>query len=118
MLKKARVVLIFLIFLILLSFLPSISNFDYMKNDDIQQPKYSASLEGAENIVITNLYREVNLSGYGFASFEESLSITNFNDNPITSIMIGIPLADSEDLVFFKSTGDKGNTYLLNAHMW
>jgi len=112
MLKKVRVLLIFLIFVILLSFLPSISNFDHMKNDDIQQPKYSASLEGAENIVITNLYREVNLSGYGFASFEESLSITNFNDNPITSIMVGIPLADSDDLIFFKSTGDKGNTLL------
>jgi len=95
-----------------ISFLPSLSDFDYKENDDIQQPKYSASLEGAENIVITNLYREVNLSGYGVVIFEESLSITNFNNNPVTSILIGIPLADSEDLVFFKTTGDRGNTLL------
>jgi hypothetical protein len=110
MLKKVRAPLIFLIALIFLSFLPSISDFDYMENDDIQQPTYSASLEGAENVLITDLFRVANLSGYGFASFEESLTIKNFNDNPITSIMVGIPLADSEELVFFKSTGDKGNT--------
>ena len=113
--KKVRVLLIFLIcliFLINISFLPNISDFDHMKNDDLQKPKYSASLEGAENIVITNLFREANISGYGLVLFEESLSITNFNNNPITSILIGIPLADSEDLVFFKATGDKGNTLL------
>jgi len=115
MLKKVRVLLIFLIcliFLINISFLPNISDFDHMKNDDLQKLKYSASLEGAENIVITSLFREANISGYGLVSFEESLSITNFNNNPITSMLIGIPLADSEDLVFFKTTGDKGNTLL------
>jgi len=88
------------------------SDFDNMKNDDLQKPKYSASLEGAENIVITNLFREANISGYGLVSFEESISVTNFNNNPITSILIGIPLADSNDLVFFKTVGDKGNTLL------
>ncbi|MFX1575235.1 MAG: hypothetical protein ACFFB0_21070 [Promethearchaeota archaeon] len=86
------------------------SNFNYMENDDTQQPTYSASLEGAENIVITKLFRAANLSGYGFVSFEDSLTIKNFNDNPITSIMVGIPLADAEELVFFRSAGDEGNT--------
>ncbi len=110
MLKKVRAPLIFLIALIFLSLLPIISEFDYMENDDIQQPTYSASLEGAENILVTNLFRVANLTGYGFASFEESLTIKNFNDNPITSIMVGIPLADVDELIYFKSTGDKGNT--------
>jgi hypothetical protein len=115
MLKKVRVpliLLICLIFFISISFLPFYSESDYIKNDDIEQPKYSASLEGAENIVITNLFRVANLSGYGFTSFEESLSITNFNNNPITSIFVGIPLADSDNLVFFETTGDNGNTLL------
>ncbi|MFW9878215.1 MAG: hypothetical protein ACFFG0_34470, partial [Candidatus Thorarchaeota archaeon] len=106
MLKKLHVVLIFLIcliFLLNIFFLPSISDFDYTKNDDIQKPEYSASLEGAENIVITSLFRNATLSGYGFASFEDSLSITIVNNNPITSIMVGIPLVDSENLVFFKA---------------
>ena len=62
--------------------------------------------------MITNLLRKVNLSGLGLTSFEESLSITNFNNNPITSIFVGIPLAHSEDLVFYTTTGDEGNTLL------
>ncbi len=116
MLKKVRIVLIlvfFLVFLVNVLFLPHLFNFNYnVKNNEIDQPKYSATLEGAENIVVTNLLRNVTLSGYGFTSFEDSLSFTNYNNNPITSIFVGIPLSHSDDLIFYKTTGDNGNTLL------
>jgi hypothetical protein len=114
-LKKARsrlVFLICLIFLINISFVPFISDADYITNDNMQQPQNSVNLEGAKNIVITKLFREVNLTNYGLTSFEESLSITNYNNNPITSILVGIPLTDSENLIFFKTIGENGNTLL------
>lgn len=113
--KKTRLLLVFLIgliFLINISFVPFISDADYITNDDIQQPNTSVNLEGAENIVITDLFRKVNLTNYGLTSFEELLSITNYNNNPITSILVGIPLTDSENLIFFKTIGDNGNTLL------
>ncbi|MFW9987909.1 MAG: hypothetical protein ACFFC3_04580 [Candidatus Odinarchaeota archaeon] len=116
MLKKVRIPLIlvfFLIFLVSVSFLPHLFNFNYnVKNNEIDQPKYSASLEGAENIVVTNLFRNVTLSGYGSTSFEDSLSFTNFNNNPINSIFVGIPLSQSDELIFYKTTGEDGNTLL------
>ncbi|MFX1501386.1 MAG: hypothetical protein ACFFDH_10540, partial [Promethearchaeota archaeon] len=114
MLKKIKIpfIIIFsIIFLINISYFPCVLEFDhYNKNNDTNQLNYSASLEGVENILITNLLRNVTLSDYGFSTFEDSFSITNFNNNPILSIFIGIPLINSEDLVFFKSMGDKGNT--------
>ncbi|MFX1364345.1 MAG: hypothetical protein ACFFCE_00680 [Promethearchaeota archaeon] len=114
MLKKIKislVILIFVIFLINISYFPCFLDFDNNnKNTDTNQLNNSASLDGVENILITNLFRNVTLSGYGFSTFEDSISITNFNNNPINSIFIGIPLNNSKNLVFFKSTGDKGNT--------
>jgi hypothetical protein len=86
------------------------SNIEDLKNDETQIPKYSASLEGAENILITKIFREATVNGYGLISFEDSISVTNFNNNPITSILIGISLNRSEDLVFFETIADEGNT--------
>ncbi|MFX0140136.1 MAG: hypothetical protein ACFFDN_41225, partial [Candidatus Hodarchaeota archaeon] len=63
-------------------------------------------------IIITNFNREAEISGYGLVLFEDSLTIKNLNNNPISSIFYGLPTYEPEDLVFFKATGTNQNTLL------
>ena len=49
-----------------------------INQDDIKHPNLATSLEEAENIVITDLFRNVSISGYGLVIFEDSISIKNF----------------------------------------
>jgi hypothetical protein len=115
MLKKGHtplMLLVLLIFLISIPFIPNTSNLEYIKNDDVMNPKYSATLEGTENILITEVFRLGNISGYGGVSIEDTISFKNLNENPINSIFITIPLNISENLVYFNAKGIDGNTLL------
>lgn len=83
-----------------------------MNQDINEKPKLSASLEGSENVLIVGVSREVNFSGYGLVNIADSLTIKNLNNNPITSIFYGIPLINSEDLIFYEVTGSSNNSLL------
>ncbi len=103
---------VFLLFIVAYPFISKQPDLNYTYQNGNQSPKFSVSLEGAENILVTRLDRWGNISGYGLVSIEDKLSIKNLNNNPITSIFIGIPLNHSDDLIFFETTGLEGNTLL------
>jgi len=103
----------FLLFIVLFSYIVNDSEVQYTENNNINDNiEVSASLEGIENIIITKTVREVNISGYGLVSMEDTLTIKNLNNNPISSIFFGIPTDISEDLVFLEATGKDQNTLL------
>ena len=115
MLKKVRsssIFLILLIFLVTISFLPNLSRFKYTKDRDTQNPSYSANMEGIENIIITDILRTANITGFGTVSFEDIISFKNLNENPINSIFITIPLNESDNLIYFDAKGIDDNTLL------
>jgi len=107
---SASFTLFFLISLICITFISRPSESLSIRKDDIEQPNLATILEGAENIVITDLFREATVNGYGLVLFEDSISVKNLNNNPVHSILIGIPVAYSEDLIFFEATGISENT--------
>ena len=115
MLKREKLLLFFtgfLLFVVIFSFLADNSNLEYTNYKKNSKLENSSSLEGIENVVITQVNRDVNISLTGLLSFEDSLEIKNFNNNPISSFFFGIPLDLSEDLVFFKAIGIDQNTLL------
>lgn len=88
-----------------------LTNINYDKNDNIDV-KFSASLEGAENIVITKARREAEINIYGLLIYEDLLEVKNLNNNPISSIFFGFPEYISDNLVYFEATGTDQNTLL------
>jgi hypothetical protein len=109
--KTALVALIgFLILIIFFSFIPNSIDSSYETSGREEFPKTAGNLEGAENILITQINREAELNGYGLVHYEDEMTIKNMNDNPITSFFIGIPSAQSENLVFYKAKGENDNT--------
>jgi hypothetical protein len=116
MLRKKIFIIIIGIFLgiILISLIPTSSeNPDLYNNTDIIYPHNAASLEGAENILITKIERDAELNGYGLVNYVDLIKIKNMNSNPITSIYIGIPISHTEDLIFFEATGKDEETLLV-----
>jgi hypothetical protein len=116
MLRKKIFIIIIGIFLgiILISLIPTSSeNPDLYNNTDIIYPHNAASLEGAENILITKIERDAELNGYGLVNYVDLIKIKNMNSNPITSIYIGIPISHTEDLIFFEATGKDEDTLLV-----
>ncbi|MFX1442813.1 MAG: hypothetical protein ACFFHV_05315 [Promethearchaeota archaeon] len=95
------------------SLIPSSSRVNYDQNYDLKDnkhPKIAASLEGADNILITKIDREAELNGFGLVNIEDTIKIQNKNDNPITAIYFGVPLTQVDNLVFFEARGEGGNT--------
>lgn len=109
----ASISIFFLISVICVTFISKPSESPYNRQDNIKHPNLATSLEEAENIVITDMFRNVSISGYGLVIFEDSLSIKNSNSNPINSILVGIPLAYSEDIIFLEATGISKNTLFI-----
>ena len=117
MIKRDKILLVFagsLIFIVLFSTLNSDSNSINLnpKNYNKIDPNMAVNLEGIENIVITEVNRVMNISGYGLLIFEDFLLVKNLNNNPISSVLFGIPISISDDLVFFEATGLDQNTLL------
>ena len=83
-------------------------DFQYINDDIIDAPRSSASLEGAENILITNLDRQANVSGYGQINIEDIFTVKNLNTNPITAIYVGIE--NPNELLFFEALGEEDNS--------
>ena len=106
---------------LLIGFLSFIFIFQYFGNDSLNQfqdqnefeiPQLSDNLEGADNILITELIRRTNLSSSGLININDKMTILNENDNPINSILIGIPLRDSSNLIYINTIGQTRNTLL------
>lgn len=114
MVKKEKLLLFltsFLLFIVMVSYIANDSEVHYTDYNNINESiEVSTSLEGIENIIITKVNREVNISGYGLIYFEDLLEVKNLNNNPISSIFIGIPVNISDDLVLFEATGINQNT--------
>ena len=98
--------------MIIFSFSLSPTKINYMDKDNTKNPNASADFEGAENVIATGISRNVNMSYYGLVDIYDSITFKNLNNNPITSVFIGIQLNRSDDLIFFKATGNDGNTLL------
>lgn len=106
---------------LLIGFLSFIFIFQYFGNDSLNQfqdqnefeiPQLSGDLEGAENILVVQLIRRTNLSTSGLININDKMVILNENDNPINSILIGIPLRDSSNLIYINTVGQTENTLL------
>ncbi|MFW9822647.1 MAG: hypothetical protein ACFFE4_06925 [Candidatus Thorarchaeota archaeon] len=110
--KSSSFILILLIILFTISLLPNFSHNEYNYDGEVQNPQYSASLEGADNIIVTDIIRTANITGYGLVSFEDMISFKNLNENPINSIFISIHSNISDELVYFDAKGIDDNTLL------
>ncbi|MHA2128722.1 MAG: hypothetical protein ACW99L_01995, partial [Promethearchaeota archaeon] len=115
MVKRVKILLIFFVFVVIFTnilYLPSNSDDKYPEDNNTQNLQNSASLEGAENILITKINRIANISGYGLFSIEDDITVKNLNNNPINSIFIAVPLNISDKLIFFEAIGEDKNTLL------
>ncbi len=105
--KRTRSLIIFILFFVFfmnILFIPTISEFNYSNRDEKTDPKPAISQEGAENIILTYINRRVDLGQYGLIKIRDILTIENRNNNPISSILVGIPLNHSNNLIYFEST--------------
>ncbi|MCP4764384.1 MAG: hypothetical protein GY870_21600, partial [archaeon] len=103
----------FLLIIISITFILQDSPSIYLNQEDPDNLCTSATVEGMNDILITNISRQVELNGYGVVNIEDSLEITNNYDNPITSIYIGIPTSYSDNLIYYKAVKDDGTSSLL-----
>ena len=83
---------------------------NYQHQFSVEDPQLSGNLEGADNILIVEIIRTTNLSTYGLVSIKDRLTILNNNNNPISSILFGIKIEDSNNLIYFNAFGETGNT--------
>ena len=113
MIKRRKVFLFccgFLLLIVLFSFMSEnlkSENIDYNRNTNLES---STDLEGIDNIIVTKVNREINITGYGLLFVEDLLVVKNLNNNPISSILFGIPVDLTDDLVFFEAKGISQNT--------
>ncbi|MBY9002749.1 MAG: hypothetical protein KGD73_02140 [Candidatus Lokiarchaeota archaeon] len=112
MMNKKKISAIFaglIVFLIIVSFIGFPQGYSHLNQEKEENLRLSASFEGFENILITDIKHNVNISGYGLVNINDRLTILNQNSNPITSIFMGIHLNDSDNLVYLLATGSTNN---------
>ena len=113
--RKKKIVLLLISFLLFIVVFSSFQNdppFNYQNQTENEYPQLSGSLEGVENILIKGIIRNTNISSYGLVNINDRITILNQNDNPINSILFGIPLKDSNNLIYFGASGQTRNTLL------
>ena len=112
--KRSKVFLLicFLSFIFIFQYFDTDSFNQSQDQNEIETPQLSGNLEGAENILIPLLIRRTNLSISGLINIIDRLTILNQNSNPINSILIGIPLSDSSNLIYINAMGQTANTLL------
>ncbi|MFX0135868.1 MAG: hypothetical protein ACFFDN_19650, partial [Candidatus Hodarchaeota archaeon] len=98
--------------IIIISTISKPSYLNSNNHEDNENLRLSASLEGSENIIVTELERTATISSFGLINIEDEITFRNLNNNPITSVFVGIPKDLSDDLIFFKTTGINKNTLL------
>lgn len=110
--KKILLLISFFLFIVVFSYIQNDPSFNYQNQTENDPPQLSGGLEGAENILINGIIRNTNISSYGLVNINDRITILNQNDNPINSILFGIPLKDSNNLIYFGATGQTHNTLL------
>ncbi len=115
MLRKRKLIsyltILFMIFIVS-ALIPNLNGVNNINEEPSNIPKSSIGLDGAENIVITHIHRVANISDGRLVFIQDRLDIKNLNNNPINSILIGIPLNITQKLVNFKAMGElKNNLY-------
>ncbi len=112
--KNKKILLVSIVFLTLIMLTPfQINNSNQGVNtDEISDLNYSSGLEGAENIIITTILRNVEVSGSGIINIEDDLTVKNTYNNPIPSILVGIPLNLIDNLIYFKSVSSNEHSLL------
>lgn len=90
---------------------PEDTNF-YRPNET---PQMSANFDASvmDSIQVTEIDREVNISGYGLLDIRDSLTFKNLNNNPVSSVLIAIPSEVLEDLVFYEAKGSQKESFLV-----
>jgi len=112
--KRAKIFLIigFISFVFIFQYYSKESIYNYQDQNEFEVSKLSSSTEGVENILITEVSRRTNLSAYGLINSIDKLTILNENDNPIHSILMGVPLKDSNKLIYISAKSHIGNTLI------
>ena len=112
--KRAKIFLIigFISFVFIFQYYSKESIYNYQDQNEFEVSKLSSSTEGVENILITEVSRRTNLSAYGLINSIDKLTILNENDNPIHSILMGVPLKDSNKLIYISVKSHTGNTLI------
>ena len=112
MLSKRKIsVILSSLFILLMIF--SIFGFLNHQNQNIKDNrtsvKTSTAIEGFENIKATAMIRDINISSYGLVDITDRITVLNQNSNPLNSILIGVPLNQSDNLIYIKSEGIRQN---------
>jgi len=92
-----------LILIMLFSFIQESSGTIDINIDDRDFPQSSASLEGADNILVTTIDRQAEINGFGLVHYIDTITFKNLNNNPITAVFIGLELSKSDDLIFYEA---------------
>jgi hypothetical protein len=103
-----------LFIVIIISSINTNSQFPAYNQEENETPKIAGNLEGAENILVTELVRAGNVSGYGMVNIKDKITIQNNNENPIDSMFIGIPLRHSDDLIYYQAYGENENSLVID----
>jgi len=114
--RKKKIILLlisFLLFIVVFSSFQNDPSYIYQNQNENEHPQLSGGVEGAENLLIVKMIRSANLSSYGLVNIKDRITVLNQNNNPISSILIGIPLKDSINLIYFSATGQTENTLLI-----
>ncbi|MCK4280605.1 MAG: hypothetical protein KAX10_00695, partial [Candidatus Lokiarchaeota archaeon] len=111
--NKNKYFLLFGFLFSLLIFCSLISVFKNKNNENFQTPsiiKNASILNTFEGVQITELYRSVKLSGNGLLKAEDSFTIKNIYNNPISFITIGIDESYFENLIYYDAKGPYSET--------
>ena len=116
--KRIKIILILgiLSFIFLFQYFGGDTTYKYQDQTESEVPDISNSLEGAENILINYILRDTNLSASGLINTVDTLTILNEDDNPITSILIGVPLEDASNLIFISARSEAKNTLIVKRN--
>jgi len=107
-LKKNKRFLLLTFLFALLIFCSLISVLPNKKSENLQVDialKKSSILDTFEGVQITELYRNVEFSGNGLLTAEDTFTIKNIHNNPISFITMGIDKYFFENLIYYDAKG-------------
>ena len=112
--KRFFIILIgFLSVMIVFSAIQDDFSNNYQHHSSVEDPRLSSTLEGADNLLVVGMVRTTNLSSYGLVNIRDRLTILNNNNNPINSILFGVKIEDSNNLIYINAFGETQNTLLI-----
>ncbi len=103
----------FLSVIIIFSAIQDDFSYNYQNHYSVENPQLSSTLEGADNLLVVEIIRATNISSYGLVNIKDRLTILNNNNNPINSILFGLKVEDSNNLIYFNAFGETQNTLLI-----